>query len=294
MSPDRVRRLAIATCARWPELTASDALLVDELHADGCEVRVLPWNDADAADFDWADAVVLRSTWDYHHDLAGYDRWLVAREQAGQQLHNHVDLVRWSLDKRNLFDLASSGLRFPSTVDLTRVDAVQAMAWAGSHGFEQLVVKPAWGASGHAVKRIERDELGDRWFDLHEAADGRPLLLQEYLPGITEGEQSLVYLGGEFSHAVVKRPHPSDFRVNGQYGGRTELVEDPSPTLIEFGLKVNALLPRAATYVRIDVVPDRHGGADEYALLEVEVNEPGLGLHLAPGSARRFADAILA
>jgi hypothetical protein len=27
--------------------------------------------------------------------------------------------------------------------------------------------------------------------------------------------------------------------------------------------------------------------------MEVEVNEPGLGLHLAPGSADRLADAIL-
>jgi hypothetical protein len=28
--------------------------------------------------------------------------------------------------------------------------------------------------------------------------------------------------------------------------------------------------------------------------MEVEVNEPGLGLHLAPGSADRFAEALAA
>jgi hypothetical protein len=28
--------------------------------------------------------------------------------------------------------------------------------------------------------------------------------------------------------------------------------------------------------------------------MEVEVNEPGLGLHLAPGAADRFAEALVA
>ncbi len=253
-------------------------------------MRVLPWNEAGADDFDWADTVVLRSTWDYHHDVAAYDRWLVERERRGQQLHNPVSLVRWSLDKRNLFELGSSGLRFPLTIDLSRVDAVQSMAWAASHGLEQVVVKPAWGASGHAVQRMASSELAGRWADISDAADGRPMLLQEYLPGIMAGELSLVYLGGEYSHALLKRPDPSDFRVHGQYGGRTVLADDLAPSLIEFGLKVQALLPGAVTYLRIDVVPD---GADGYVLLEVEVNEPSLGLDLAPGSARRFADALL-
>jgi len=31
-----------------------------------------------------------------------------------------------------------------------------------------------------------------------------------------------------------------------------------------------------------------------FVLIEVEVNEPGLGLDLAPGAADRFADALLA
>ena len=30
-----------------------------------------------------------------------------------------------------------------------------------------------------------------------------------------------------------------------------------------------------------------------FVLMEVEVNEPALGLHLAPGSADRFAEALL-
>lgn len=43
------------------------------------------------------------------------------------------------------------------------------------------------------------------------------------------------------------------------------------------------------TYVRVDVV----GSREDLRLVEVEVNEPALGLDLAPGSASRFADALL-
>jgi hypothetical protein len=31
-----------------------------------------------------------------------------------------------------------------------------------------------------------------------------------------------------------------------------------------------------------------------FTVMELEVNEPGLGMHLTPGAADRFADALLA
>jgi hypothetical protein len=50
------------------------------------------------------------------------------------------------------------------------------------------------------------------------------------------------------------------------------------------------LLPVQPLYARIDGVLR----AGRFLLMEVEVNEPGLGLHLAPGASERFADALLA
>ena len=49
-------------------------------------------------------------------------------------------------------------------------------------------------------------------------------------------------------------------------------------------------LPTEPLYARIDGV--RHNG--RFLLMEVEVNEPGLGLHLASGAGDRFAEALLA
>jgi hypothetical protein len=52
---------------------------------------------------------------------------------------------------------------------------------------------------------------------------------------------------------------------------------------------VLSLIPRPAVYARVDGVV-RDG---QFILMELEVNEPGLGLDLAPQSADRFADALL-
>jgi len=49
-------------------------------------------------------------------------------------------------------------------------------------------------------------------------------------------------------------------------------------------------LPREPLYARIDGAC-RNG---RFVLMEVEVNEPGLGLHLAPGAGDRFAAALVA
>jgi hypothetical protein len=77
--------------------------------------------------------------------------------------------------------------------------------------------------------------------------------------------------------------------VNSQFGGRLEAAALDAATIGAMS-GVLRLLPMAPLYARIDGV-DRSG---RFTVMEVEVNEPGLGLHLAPGSADRFAEALAA
>jgi glutathione synthase/RimK-type ligase-like ATP-grasp enzyme len=115
------------------------------------------------------------------------------------------------------------------------------------------------------------------------------MLIQEFVPQIRNGEIALVFFAGDYSHAMIRRPADGDFRVNSQYGGTMAPLADVDPSLVEFGAKVEATLVERATYVRIDVVAD----APDHIVMEVEVNEPALGLDQAPGSAARFASALL-
>jgi glutathione synthase/RimK-type ligase-like ATP-grasp enzyme len=122
------------------------------------------------------------------------------------------------------------------------------------------------------------------------ATGARPFLVQEYLPGVTEGgEVSLVFFEGTFSHALLKCPQAGEFRVNSQYGGTVSLLGGPPAVLVDQARATLDALPEVPLYARVDGV----WGDGRFVLLELELNEPALGLHLAPAAADRFADAIV-
>ena len=112
------------------------------------------------------------------------------------------------------------------------------------------------------------------------------MMLQRYQPEIaTAGELSLVFLGGEPSHACVKHPAPGDFRVQGELGGRRAPLT-PEPALVAHAEAVLRACPGPQLYARVDLLESE----GEWLLTEVELIDPALYLADAPGAAGRFAD----
>jgi glutathione synthase/RimK-type ligase-like ATP-grasp enzyme len=151
------------------------------------------------------------------------------------------------------------------------------------------VLKPAIGASGFGVERVQRGAEAEA---LARARARKPMdevLVQEFVAGIEGGELAGVFFEGVFSHGLRRTPAAGEFRVNAQYGGRLDAAGIDAPVVRQMQA-VLALLPEPALYARVDGV----AGAAGFTLMEVEVNEPDLGLDLAPGAADRFADALLA
>jgi glutathione synthase/RimK-type ligase-like ATP-grasp enzyme len=277
--------IVLATCAAWPEVSASDARLAAALEARGRRVTAAPWN-GPFAPFAEAAAVVIRSTWDYHEAPGDYLAWL-ARLDAARTL-NPPSLVRWNLSKAHILDLGARGVRVPRSLEAEATPVALAGALARL-SLDEAVIKPLIGGSGFGVERVRR---GGEAAALGRALAHKPterLLVQEWLPGIERGELAGVFFDGVFSHGLRRVPAAGEFRVNSQYGGRMEADALDSPT-IEAMSRVLRTLPTAPLYARIDGV--RRDG--RFVLMEVEVNEPGLGLHLAPGSADRFAEALVA
>jgi glutathione synthase/RimK-type ligase-like ATP-grasp enzyme len=284
-----MKDIVLVTCKRWPALSASDSALARELSDLGHRVRSSPWNGAPTSEFTSADMVVLRSNWDFHHDLAAFDDWLGHIETSGAELHNPAGLIRSHLDKTYLEHLAAAGWRTPRTLMTSDFEMDTVLEWVDEHGFDRVVVKPVWGASGHGVNLVRRADLAATGRDWMVNPDRRPMLVQEFVPEVGSGECALVFFRGEFSHALLRRPAVGDFRVNSQYGGSVSLLDDVDATMVELGGKIEATLPEVATYVRIDLVATGSG----HVVMEIEVNEPALGLDLAPGSAARFAAALV-
>jgi hypothetical protein len=155
-------------------------------------------------------------------------------------------------------------------------------------GAGAVIVKPT--VSGGAWKTL-RLRRGDALDGARDRVPDGAAMIQPYLPTIeTEGETSLLFFGGRFSHAVNKRPVPGDFRIQSEYGGDYRAVA-PAPGALALAQQVLDATAAPLLYARIDVVPDEHG---RWLLMEAELIEPDLYLGQAPDAGAAFADAVRA
>jgi hypothetical protein len=275
-------RLALATCARLPEPDPDEAPLLEALRAAGHEAEALAWDDpgADPAAYD---VVVLRATWNYHLDPDRFLAW-AERVDAVTRLVNPLPVVRWNMHKRYLAELAAAGVPVVPTVWLERGQAVTARGLRAETGWDTVVVKPAISAASYETHRLS---LGDE-----DAADGllrrlsatRDAMVQPYLRSIEKlGERSLVWIDGELTHVVGKRPRFA--------GGDERAARVSGPTPAERGIVDAALRAwrSRALYARIDLLPANDG---QPLLSELEMIEPSLFLVESDRAVRRLVDAL--
>ncbi len=222
--------------------------------------------------------------WGYHLKHAEWLRACRTWRDAGVRIANPPAVLADNSDKRYLAALERRGVAIPPTAWTGRIDQAQVAAMSHATSAERLIVKPT--VSGGAWKTL-RLRRGDR---LDGAPDGAAML-QPYLPTIeTEGETSLLFFGGRFSHAVNKRPVPGDFRIQSEYGGAYRAITPP-PGALALARRVLDAIDAPLLYARIDLVPDAGG---RWLLMEAELIEPDLYLGQAPDAGAAFAGAVRA
>ncbi len=96
--------------------------------------------------------------------------------------------------------------------------------------------------------------------------------------------------GGEYSHAVVKRPKGGDFRVQPSLGGSTQPCEAPRGA-IELATAALSAAPVQATYARVDILRGPDGA---FQVMEMELIEPALFLDGNALAEEAFVNAVLA
>lgn len=270
-----MRRVALAT-ARLAE-DPDEPLLLAALAAEGIDARALPWDEPDPFD---DDLVVIRSTWDYTSRRAEFLDW--ARGVA--RLANPYDVVAYSSDKSYLGDLAARGHR---VVPTTFVDVGTEPAFPPG----DVVVKPRVGAGSLDAARYGEAERGAALAHvarLHAA--GRDALVQPYVASVDDlGERALVFIGGEFSHAMTKGAMLNVAQESRTWLYRVEAMSRAraEPDALALAREVLAGFDDLL-YARVDLVRDE--GA--WALMELELVEPSLFLTHAPDAASRLARAI--
>lgn len=287
-----MKHVAFATSAAWPELTPDDRLAVEPCRARGMRVSPAVWSDPRVAWSDF-DAIVIRSTWDYHRRFAEFDRWIAMLERSRCPVWNPCRLLRWNANKLYLAELELRGVPIVPTALLPSGSASTVRDVMDAHGWDDVVVKPTVSATAYGTRRVRRRDLdprGDRDAAAGDVAalDVGDLLVQPLVPEIeTAGEWSVVFLGGAFSHSVRKRPVAGDFRVQTEFGG-SAVAERAPARVVEAAERVVGAAAGPWLYARVDGVETAGG----FLLMELEMLEPLLFLELVADAPERFAEAI--
>ncbi|MBX0291617.1 hypothetical protein K3G63_14295 [Hymenobacter sp. HSC-4F20] len=284
--------IALVTCeslAQYaaPNVDDEDSLLTRYLREQGHTVEPRVWTNP-AVDWLRYDVVVVKSPWDYFDRVGEFYQWLDRMEGLGVKLLNPAATVRWNADKKYLLDMQAAGVRIVPTHWLSRGQAVETDSLFETLGHDTLVVKPAVSGGAKNTFVLTRQESAIRQPQLEQLLRDEDFLVQPFQPQIQkEGEWSLIYFGGEFSHCVLKTPKSGDFRVQHYLGGGIE----PRPAPAHLRQAADAIVRAFATgclYARVDGL-DQDG---EFLLMELELIEPFLYLASSEGSLQRYESAL--
>lgn len=276
-------RLGFATAPHLPDLPPDDRLVLPHLAALGIEVQPVLWTEPLPADLD---ALIIRSTWNYFEAFEAFEAWLQQLTQLKIPIANPPAQMLRNLSKAYLLELAAAGFPVIPTHYLPSESPLDLPFWVEHSGWPRLVVKPVISASGYATYILEAES--ELPADLLLAQRRAGLLLQPFVPSLlSEGEWSLVFFAGQFSHAVNKRPAPEQFLVHEEYGG-TSTGRVPPPALLELARAVVAHEAANCLYARVDAVWHQQ----QWQVMEVELLEPALYLAQDAEAPARWAAAV--
>jgi glutathione synthase len=158
-------------------------------------------------------------------------------------------------------------LDFPDLTPPTTVarDLETIKAFKAKHG--TVILKPLYGNGGAGVFKLT--EADNNITSLHELFSGinrEPLIVQKYLPDISNGDKRVILVDGEPVGAINRVPAKGETRSNMHVGGRPEKVALTARD-IEICERIGPLLrERGQVFVGIDVIGDY--------LTEINVTSP--------------------
>lgn len=262
---------------------SDDDLAIGPLEDLGWDVVTVSWRDEQT---EWSDfaAVVIRTTWDYQRNPEKFLVVLSRIEASAAHLENQIDIVKWNLSKEYLLEMDARGIPIVPTLWAERYDAESFDRWLDRLGSNEVIVKPVISATAEHTYRLKSYDP-----ELRKVFGQRGFMVQPFLGSVvSEGEFSLCYFDGEFSHAILKQPVPGDFRVQEEHGGTITAIT-PDPALFAAGQKAVDQVKPTPLYARVDLV---RGPDSKLLLIELELIEPSLYLRMDKNAPVRFAEAL--
>ena len=151
----------------------------------------------------------------------------------------------------------------PATIITSRIEVIQEFR----EKYGDIILKPLYGNGGAGVFKINyNDKNFVALFELFQMNSTEPLIAQEFLPEVINGDKRIILLDGEILGAINRIPQKGEIRSNMHVGGKavaTELSIDEIKICEQIG---SILKEHGQIFVGIDVI----GGK----LTEINVTSP--------------------
>lgn len=264
-----------------------DLLVQKAIEKRGLKAYRTSWSNPD---FDWSStkAVIFRTTWDYFERFDEFSIWLNQVSKL-TQLINAKNQLLWNIDKHYLQDLSDKGINIPKTFFIEKGSNATLDQLQQETGWVDFVLKPAISGAARHTYKLDSTTLSDHEPVFQKLIANEAMLIQEFQHHIiTDGEISIMLMGGQYTHAIIKKAKKGDFRVQDDFGGS---VESYSPTKeeIAFAERAFAVCDPLPVYGRADIIRDNN---KQLAISELELIEPELWFRFYEPAADQLAGVI--
>lgn len=285
-----MKKCAILSMDSLADFEAYDDLIDQPMLLLGWQTEVVSWR---STCVNWSDydVVIIRSPWDYQDDMESFIAVLSNIENSSARLENNLSVVQWNINKNYLKSLEDAEVQIVPTLWPETFDAENLTDYFTHFSTEQIVLKPRVSANADNTFWLTKENYQSKLTELSQAFENRELMVQPFITAICqEGEFSLFYFNGNYSHTILKTPANGDFRVQEEHGGSLFAVtpESALKTAAQKTMQAISNLHGELLYARIDFV--RH--QDTFALMEAELIEPSLYFNMDDTSPQRFVDAF--
>ena len=237
--------------------------------------QVFAWND-ERVHLEEADAVIVRSTWTYHHTLQEFLIW-TRRVAQIRPLWNHAEIIAWNSHKHYLQELNSAGIKTIPTIWLDKgrhLDVERVITEILAH-WPHIVIKPTPSSNAHATL-LTRDAATAQKH-IFGLLPHRDVMVQPYIPAVQDiGEHSHVFIEGIYAHsfrkkAVLATDDKGEIPAEPSHEERAVAQNVLKYVAHRFSLPATEIL-----FARVDLVPIGR----EFHVMELELIEPRLRLDI--------------
>lgn len=273
--------VALVMSSPSEDMGAGITELTSRLQQKGIGTHVAAWDQ----DVSWENfsLVLNRGPWDYFKRLPDFLSF-IKRTGHTTSVENSPETIIWNSNKRYLGDLARRNVPVVPTHFLYKAHRGRIGELLRSMDQEDIVIKPATATGADGALRTKAG--GEEAFaHINQLLLSGDVLVQPLIASVLqEGEYSLIFFDGEFSHAVRKVAADGDFKV------LESSVESWTPTEHQLGVARHALTvaPKVPLYARVDLLMTD----GQPVVIELELIEPDLFLGHSDNGMDFFTDAI--